>query len=146
MPVHSSSCFCFFTLTSSSICLFSSSICCVKACLPLVSWETRASFSSIRRPNSPCVKKCHDILVYVLCFSIMQNRSFTDYLHTPFSVRRRAFCTPRSLIWREFSSFLVFSSLSWSSRVRHIFSRFPWLGKERTDQWSHVMSNINCHI
>lgn len=41
------------TLTSSSICLFNSSICCVKACLPLVSWETRASFSSIWRPNSP---------------------------------------------------------------------------------------------
>lgn len=42
----------------------------------------------------------------------------------PFSVWSRAFWALASFSWRTFSSFLVFSSLSWSSNVLHSFSRF----------------------
>lgn len=41
------------TLFSSSSCLFSSSVCWVKACLPRISWEIRDSFSSSCRVSSP---------------------------------------------------------------------------------------------
>lgn len=42
---------------------------------------------------------------------------------TPFSVCRRVFCMFSSLISRICSSSLVLTSLNWSSRARHIFSK-----------------------
>lgn len=220
------------TLFSSSSCLFSSSVCWVKACLPRVSWEIRDSFSSSCRVSSPIEKtfifldrhmKCktyeweelpiwkvitrynvvkwresinfiptsrkklskrnvvltskergwtdhkftHSFWLTVLLlvwfygslggismtatrrkfyhrsfvqitqwliyykihrhsdsiFKYWAQDYYISYGNTPFSVCRRVFCMFRSLISRKCSSSLVLTSLNWSSRARHIFSR-----------------------
>ena len=59
--------------------------------------------------------------------------------HLPFSVNSLAFWAPTSFNWRTFSSLLDLISLSWSSRVRHIFSRFPcWLTLDIFNHWSDL--------
>lgn len=59
------------------------------------------------------------------------------------SVCSRALWVLRSLIMRCCSSSFVLISLSWSSKERHIFSRFACLHEEQKEKWL-VVQHIIC--
>ncbi len=108
----------FITFDSSSCSLFSSSICWVKPCLARINCEMRLSFSSICLEYSPVEQTKSDALQQ------MAHKIHYQWNHClPFSLWRQAFWELRSSIWCMFSSFLLFTSDSWSSRLWHIFSR-----------------------
>lgn len=69
--------------------------------------------------------------------------SFTNTNVLPDSVCSRALWALMSLIMRCCSSSFVLISLSWSSRERHIFSRFACLHEEQKKRWLVVQLIIS---
>lgn len=105
------------TFTSSSMCLFSSSICWVYACLPRVSWEIRASFSSSWRENSPERKK-RNKTKRKYCWKFFQNKQFKMVPQA----------TQKDMIWNYLPLCLIGITLYPVQHViHHHFEALKWM-------------------